>query len=81
MTLKPKGELFQKGFDRGNYGSAYESQDWDTWYCNHCTEFAESDEYREGMLLGFFSSYEIHEISDDDQAETVHTLRAQYGED
>ena len=33
MQTKPLSERmdYSRGFDRGNYGNAYESQDWDTW--------------------------------------------------
>lgn len=71
-------ELFSKGFDRGNYGAAYELQDWDSWYAENCGE--ESDAYRDGLLLGFFSSFEIHEIGDPDVAECVEALRVVWDE-
>ena len=69
---------FSQGFSRGNYGNAYESTDWDSWYANNCTGDAEA---REGMILGFFSSYEIDEIPDPEIAETVRVLRNKYGEE
>lgn len=76
-------EAFSSGFDSGNYGNAYESQDWDSWYARNCETPAEydADAYREGLILGFFSSYEISEISDPEHAETVEALRAKHGED
>jgi hypothetical protein len=71
---------YSRGYDRGNYGNAYESQDWETWSSSN--KFAEQTEaYREGMLLGFFSSYELHEIADEDIREQVEVLRAQHGDE
>lgn len=79
--MKLKTLAFSQGFDRGNYGSAYESQDWDSWYAAQCDNIptnADRDDYQAGMLLGFFSSYEIFEIGD--YAEEVDSLRAVWGE-
>jgi hypothetical protein len=56
---------YSRGWHRGNYGNAYESQDWETW--------AERNDYEQrspacqaGMLLGFFCTYELDEIYDED---------------
>ena len=78
--MKNATESRSAGFDAGNYGNAYESQDWDSWCAEHCTPPAGVDSvaYAEGMLLGFFSSYEVSEISDPDAAEMVESLRAQF---
>ena len=71
---------FSRGYDRGNYGNAYESGDWETW--SERNEFDErSTPYREGMLLGYFSTYELHEISDEDVRDQVAALRAKHGEE
>lgn len=77
---------YSQGYDHGNYGSAYESQDWESWYADQCDKIpSEHQEHREayehGMLLGFFSSYEKHEIGDDGIAEQIAALRAQYGDE
>ena len=47
------------GFDRGNDASAYETEDYEQARdaINGSTSY-----YRIGHLLGFFSSYELHEI-------------------
>lgn len=75
-------EAFSRGYDTGNYGNAYESEDWDSWNVKRCTASeCRSDAYREGLLLGFFSSYEIEEISDDVLAEAVHEYRAKWETD
>jgi hypothetical protein len=68
---------FSRGYNRGNYGNAYESQDWETWYADNSGQH--SDAYREGMILGFFGSYELHEIATAELAEQVATLRAKHG--
>lgn len=77
MTIEQKTE-FSHGFDRGNYGNAYESQDWESWSER---QGEQSEVYRQGMLLGFFSSYEIDEISDELIAGEVAYLRDIYGDD
>lgn len=79
--MAPFNESFSNGFNAGNYGNAYESQDWDSWYEEHGPDAEESDDpqsYRRGMMLGFFSSYEINEISDLEIAEEVERLRTMY---
>lgn len=53
---------FSRGFDSGNYGNAYESQYWDTWSARHNFGEHRSEAYNEGLFLGFFSSYELHEV-------------------
>lgn len=71
---------FSRGYDRGNYGNAYESQNWTAW--SKRNGFAKSSQpCREGMLLGFFSSYELHEISDEYVREQVEGLRAKHGDE
>lgn len=78
-----KQEAYFKGFDAGNYGNAYESQDWESWYASQCDRIPSEhrEAYEHGMLLGFFSSYELSEIHDDAIAEQVAALRAQYGDE
>lgn len=73
-------EDLSRGFDSGNYGNAYESQDWDTWWEDHAT-MDHSSTYRDGALLGFFSSYSLDEISDAELADDVRSLRAIYDYD
>lgn len=77
MTRRQKDDL-SRGFDRGNYGNAYESQNWEAWSKRIARK---SDHYRMGALLGFFSSYEIDEISDEELADEVRTLRARHDYD
>jgi hypothetical protein len=81
--MRPDNESFSRGFDRGNYGNAYESQDWETWYSENCEppEGLDPVAWAEGALLGFHSSYEINEIWEHALADTVSELRAKYGED
>ena len=76
IEISPE-ESYSRGFDRGNFGNAYESQDWDSWYADNCEtpEGMDRSAYQDGLLLGFFSSYEISEISDDMAAEEVASLR------
>jgi hypothetical protein len=74
MPLQSREDL-SRGFSRGNYGNAYESQDWETW--SESLD-GESIAYRNGALLGFFSSYELDEIGDEILSEEVAALRATY---
>ncbi len=58
----------RQGWDRGNYGAAYESEDFGAWISVQTIpkEFAgspsASSAYQAGMAIGFFSSFEDHEI-------------------
>ncbi len=67
-------EEFSCGFSAGNYASAYSTEDYalalaqDHEDYDEALENLRSDEplpYRVGHLLGFFSSYELHEVPDD----------------
>lgn len=65
METTKRDEAFSRGFDRGSYGNAYESQNWASWYANLLPLKVHAlypEIYREGLLLGFFSSYELHEV-------------------
>lgn len=52
-------ECFSRGYDHGNYAAAYNTEDYSEALrdINGTNGF-----YRAGHLLGFFSSYELHEI-------------------
>jgi hypothetical protein len=71
-----------RGFDRGNFGNAYENEDYDTWRPQQKipVEYVGSPSacsaYEAGMFLGFYSSYEDHEIPDHhrDHVIAVHGL-------
>lgn len=71
---------FSRGFDRGNYASAYESEDWPSWYDANDIGNT-SAPYCEGVILGFFSSFELDEISDEIAREDVRVLRLKHGEE
>lgn len=77
-TLKQR-ESFSRGYDAGNYGNAYESTDWHRWSAKRLDDT--TVEYRQGAILGFFSSYELHEIDDEECRALVETLRAKHGEE
>jgi hypothetical protein len=84
MTYETRQEAFDAGYDRGNYGAAYESQDWETWIerqveANRGHKF--DDAYYAGMLLGFHSSLSLHEIGDGDLADAVDTARHEWQTD
>jgi len=53
--------LISQGFDAGNYASAYISQDYQTAF-DRGTGKKEHEAYCVAYILGFFSSYELHEI-------------------
>lgn len=77
MTSKERLQL-SHGFDRGNYANAYETTDYET-FLNNLPEDESfvKHHYRIGCLLGFFSSYEIHEVPYEYQ-EMVETARNNY---
>lgn len=72
-----KTDQESRAYDAGNYCNAYETTDWETAWAEHCEEHASAPH---AFLLGFFSSYELSEISDD-IAEEVASARAAYGDD
>ena len=53
-------EDISRGFDAGNYAHAYESEDLDVVLEDNAE--GETQAYRDGFILGFFSSYELTEI-------------------
>lgn len=79
MTLDAQAD-FSKGYDAGNYASAYETEDFTAWYDENDVGNA-PPYYIEGALLGFFSSYELDEISDEAAREDVAHLRTKHGVD
>jgi len=79
VTTRPYTEIdraeFDRGFVRGNYASAYETEDY-----RRAVQgvVGESGFYRIGFLLGFFSSYEVWEIFDEEVCELVAHHRAEF---
>jgi hypothetical protein len=65
---------FSLGFDRGNYASAYERSEPETLADEHPKSF------RDGYLMGFFSSFELHEIPPEWRDE-LEELRRKYKEE
>lgn len=70
-TAMTAADAFSAGFDAGNYASAYVDNDCETaWEVSEDGEqfdvYRETEEcrqaFREGFLVGFFSSYEEHEV-------------------
>jgi len=62
-----KADLLSRGFDAGNYANAYVSEDYSTAFettLGTCAEQA-FDAYCVGFVLGFFATYELHEIPSD----------------
>ena len=54
--------LVSRGFDAGNYASAYTTTDLSA----VAGDIPDSEHYRSAFILGFFSSYELHEIPGSD---------------
>lgn len=70
-----------RGYYNGNYANSYETDDYD-YLLSSITDTAvlpnESfADFMNGLLLGFFASYEIHEISCE-YADEVEWLRSEY---
>ena len=49
-----------RAFDSGNYAAAYVTEDYERALHECCSE--RSDAYRAAFTLGFFASYERHEV-------------------
>lgn len=65
---------FSRGFDHGKYQNAYVSEHLDeTSYEKLNGEF-----FKAGFLLGFYSSYELHEVPEEWQ-EQVAVYRDEFG--
>jgi hypothetical protein len=71
------GEVVSRGFDRGNFANAYETQDYETALESldmpraiggSRLPRALQDAYRAAFTLGFFGSYELHEMGSDVEA-------------
>jgi hypothetical protein len=77
--MKYNKEQFDKGYTEGNYSSAYVSENpavaWDKLETEHDKE---SDFYA-GFILGFFGSYELHEIPLLYQDEVEHIRNTEAG--
>ena len=58
---RERDRLISSGFSDGNYCNAYETQDFIA-ATDHRQDFIKEEAYRTGFTLGFFSSYELHEI-------------------
>lgn len=58
-------EELHRGFDRGNFANAYETEDYSTVRGRLPSESSQA--YVAAFTLGFFSSYEYHEIPADAQ--------------
>lgn len=69
--------ILSQGFSRGNYANAYETQD----YAEARDALpSPSDDYLAAFALGFFSSYELHEIDcehTDEYLEAYHSAAGQ----
>jgi len=52
------------GFSAGNYCNAYETEELSAGLAQRNVTTA-SEAYRAAFIMGFFGSYELHEISDD----------------
>ena len=65
-----------QAFDAGNYCNAYETTDWDAAWSKYCEKYKAHDT---AFLLGFFASYELHEIADEIVRAEVERARASEG--
>lgn len=61
------------GFYRGNYANAYETEDYEQAVKQLV---GQTGFYRVGFLVGFFSSYELHEVPGEQQDEVERYRKA-----
>lgn len=77
-----------RGFDAGNYGNAYENEDWQAWLerkrakkqpkaAKPAPELVEA--WEAAAILGFFGSYELHEIPDSARDAFIEAYLSEYG--
>lgn len=62
-----------QAFDSGNYDNAYESES--PAYCRREAGRLKGGATREAYIAGFYSSYELHEIPDDEHRDIVSAWR------
>lgn len=68
-----------QGFSAGNYANSYESE-------NLATAMARRDfdgsgtAYKNSFIMGFFASYEFHEIPDEHQGKFVNAYHSEDGQ-
>lgn len=83
MTKK-KTIGFSHGFDAGNFAAAYEVEpgtaDALRKAMRRSSSVPKTKDWKEGFVIGFHSSLELHEIADEELRERVATLRVRYGE-
>lgn len=65
-----------RGFEAGNFANAYETDDLEIALEN--ADHKLGQDYLDAFIMGFFSTYELHEIPSDnlDQYETAYWSRA-----
>lgn len=77
MSTEETPNAWHSGFEHGNYAAAYETADFGQVRVKAGLAPLDATYYKHGMLLGFYSSYEIHEIPEEYQ-DRVATLRTRY---
>lgn len=57
---------FSLGYNHGNYGNAYESNNWRTWIAEQTPpDNVDAASWLTGVHFGYWGSYEGHEIPND----------------
>jgi hypothetical protein len=70
-------DMSSRGFDAGNYAAAYEGQNHDACYekvvaeAKSAGEPCDCEQFAAGFILGFYSSYEDDEITNENDLEKV----------
>ena len=86
MKLEP-ALILHHGFDAGNFAAAYTSTDLETAWAassdedNHQEDLSSEEStaiFRAGFVLGFFSSYELEEILEDEEREEYEEAKSKY---
>jgi len=77
-TIVERDLELSHGFDAGNYCNAYETQDIeDALVMRDVRDHSKA--YRNAFILGFFSSYELHEIPGMDQHRLIDAYHSEDG--
>lgn len=78
-------DMLHRGFDAGNYANAYVTENLErAWKNEEASEDSDTPldtngPYYAGFVLGFFSSYEDHEIGDSEERELRASMLAKWG--
>lgn len=77
--MTDKLEKFERGWVAGNYANAYGGEDLDESHDNERELELNNDAWYAGYVLGFYSSYALHEVPDEYRERYVGAFQSEAG--